>query len=416
MAGRTPQLRASRRQVRSLVVRPRTGQGAGHDGLGPDVDGHAAGGVGDGVHRVADAEILAVEPLGVADAALGGLGDLGHGGHRLHRVLAHGGLPGEHDGTGSVVDGVGHVGDLRPGGPGVLDHGLQHLRGGDDPLAQKTALGNQPLLDGGQLLKGHLHPQVTPADHDALAGLTDLLDVVDAGLIFDLGDEADVVRLVLAEEVVDVLQVLPPGDEGAGDEVHVVLDAEEDVLLVLLAEIGLAEDLVGEAHALVVGGLAPHQHPAHRVGGGELLHLKGEKTVVEENPVSHRQVLHHAGIAYRHTLLIAYDLLRGEGEPVPLPEGDLSLFKGADAVLGALGVQHDGDGKLQLLPHGLDEVNLLLVLGVGAVGKIQPGHIHARQAHGGEGLLVLTGGADGADDFCLAHNVLLFTKVMPCGN
>ncbi|MFR4758475.1 MAG: hypothetical protein ACLT9P_10695 [Evtepia gabavorous] len=66
-------------------------------------------------------------PAKVVDVRLSPAGNGRHGLHRLHRVPASGGLPGEHDGGGAVIDSVGHVGDLRPGGPGVLAIMVQHL-------------------------------------------------------------------------------------------------------------------------------------------------------------------------------------------------------------------------------------------------------------------------------------------------
>lgn len=80
----------------------------------------------------------------------------------------------------------------------------------------------------------------------------DLLDVVDAGLILDLGDDGDVLAAVGAQEGVEVGQVLLARHEGRGHEVHVVFDAEEQVALVLLAQKRLLEHLVREAHALAV--------------------------------------------------------------------------------------------------------------------------------------------------------------------
>ena len=73
--------------------------------------------------------------------ALGFDDDAGHHGDRFNRVLAHGRFAGEHDGVGAVVNGVGHVGDLGARGARVLDHRLEHLRGGDDRLADTRRRG-----------------------------------------------------------------------------------------------------------------------------------------------------------------------------------------------------------------------------------------------------------------------------------
>ena len=86
---------------------------------------------------------------------------------------------------------------------------------------------------------------------------------------------------------------------------------------------------------------------------------------------------------------------------------DLAVFEGTDPVLGALGIQQDGNGQIQLGADLFDEVDLLLLLLMGAVGEIQPGHIHARQAHLLQSLLILGSRTDGANNFCFPHKASL---------
>ncbi len=102
-------------------------------------------------------------PAKVVDVRLSPAGNGRHGLHRLHGVLAGSGLAGEHDGGGAVVDGVGHVGDLGPGGPGVGDHAVQHLGGGDHVLSVPQGIGNDVLLNDGNLGEVDLHPHVPRA-------------------------------------------------------------------------------------------------------------------------------------------------------------------------------------------------------------------------------------------------------------
>ena len=54
----------------------------------------------------------------------------------LHREAAGSSLSREHDTVGAIQHSIGHIGRLCPGGPGILDHALQHLRGCDDRLAR----------------------------------------------------------------------------------------------------------------------------------------------------------------------------------------------------------------------------------------------------------------------------------------
>ena len=123
--------------------RSHTRQRAGNDGLGIDVDSHTAGGVRDRVGHIADLEIEGIEALLIVDARLGGLGDLCHCCYRLNGVLTCRGLAREHYRAGAVINGVGDVGYLGSRGSGVGDHRLEHLGGGDNALAEHTALGDE---------------------------------------------------------------------------------------------------------------------------------------------------------------------------------------------------------------------------------------------------------------------------------
>ena len=104
----------------------------------------------------------------------------------------------------------------------------------------------------GSSVNGTSTPRSPRRDHDALADLADLLDIVDARPVFDFGDDVDVAAAVGAEKVLEVQNILLPGDKRRGDEVYAVFDAEQQIVFVLFAEIGLLEDLVGKAHALAV--------------------------------------------------------------------------------------------------------------------------------------------------------------------
>ena len=217
--------------------------------------GGGAGGVGDGVGHVEGhvGVVPGVEALDVVDALLGLFGDAHHGLQGLYRVLARGGLAGEHDAAGAVVNGVGHVGGLGPGGTGVLHHGVQHLGGGDHLLARQIRLLDQFLLQHGHVLQGDLHAHVAPGHHDAVHHPEDLVDVLHALHVLNLGDDVHGVAVVLFQNVADLQDVLGGAGKGGGDVVEAVFDAEDDVGAVLLADKGHGQLGAGHVDALVVG-------------------------------------------------------------------------------------------------------------------------------------------------------------------
>ena len=381
------------------------GYGAHGDGLCMQVDGHAAHAVRDGVHGVLNGEFRLAEALFIVDVLLGLLGDAGHGLKREYGIFARGRLAGEHDGTGAVVDGVGHVGGLRAGGPGIVNHGFQHLCRGDHPLAQHAALCDQLFLDGGEVFKGDLHAHVAAADHDAGAGLTDFLDVLNARAVFNLGDQFHAIAASLVQYGLNVQQILLAGDEGAGDEIHAVLHAEEDVLPILLAHIGLREELSGKVHALAVGEHAAVDHRAVDVRVRHGFHPEGQQAVVHQYHIARLHALGQALEVHRDAAFVSRHVQGGKCKAAALLQRNAPLRKGADAVLRAFGVQHDGHGQIQTLAHALDALDAFQMLRMGAVGKVQAGDVHAGLAELGQDFLALAGGADGTDDLGLTHSI-----------
>ena len=85
-------------------------------------------------------------------------------------------------------------------------------------------------------------------------------------------------------------------------------------------------------------------------------------------------------------------------------EENRAILKGFDAVFGALGVQHNGDGQIQVGTHLFHQVDAVLVILIGAVGEIQTRHVHTGLAQADHHLFRVGGRADGADNFGFSHS------------
>src|SRR6184192_1210217 len=96
---------------------------------------------------------------GFPDVALRFFDDARHDGHRLARILAAGSFGGKHDGVSAVEDGISHVAGFGASGPGILDHGFQHLGGGDHRLAPHRGPPDDVLLDDGTFSGGISTPR-----------------------------------------------------------------------------------------------------------------------------------------------------------------------------------------------------------------------------------------------------------------
>ena len=319
-------------------------------------------------------------------------------------VCAGGGLAGEHDAAGAVKDGVGHVGHLGAGGPGVADHGVQHLGGGDDVLACPDGGLDHPLLEDGHLVGGDLHAQIAPGNHDAVGGGDDAVQIVHALPVLDFGDDADGLSAALVEESADLRHVGGPADEGGGDEVKVVLHGEAQVVPVPVGEGGQGDGHAGDVDALVVGEDAASDDGAVDVVAAHLRHLQLHKAVVDEHPAARLQLVAEVDVGDGNTGPVAGHVVGGEGEGRACRQRHRAVREGTDADLRAFGVQNGGHRAAQIVPDALKAGEHGQMRFVSAVGEVEPGGVHAGQNELFHGGLVARGGAEGADDFCFSHN------------
>ena len=94
------------------------------------------------------------------------------------------------------------------------------------------------------------------------------------------GDKVNVGRAVFFQEVSYVENILRLGYEGAGNEVHLLFDAEDKVFLVLFGEVDELELLFGEEHALSARKLASDKNLAKNFGLRDFNDLEYHESVV----------------------------------------------------------------------------------------------------------------------------------------
>ena len=322
---------------------------------------------------------MAAAPVLAVGVAVGGLGDPTHDADRLHGVVTAGRLAREHYGVGPVVDRVGHVGDLGACRPRTFLHGVQHLGGRDREPIVEVGLANDLLLERGHVPKRRLDREVSARDHDSVEGLHDLLEALDGLGLLDLGDQAGLVGVGLGG-LVDLEHVVLVADEGQGHVVDLVLQAPDQVLVVLLGHRGHVEARVGEVDPLAlleqssVDDFAIQGHLALI----DLEDLELDQAVVEEDPVADLGVgrerlqggpdhvrVRALGEACHDLDLLALDEVDG-------PVGEI---RGPD--LGAAEVLEDRDRAPELLLDLADPLEDLEVTLVVAVAEVQPAHVHS---------------------------------------
>ena len=304
-------------------------------------------------------------------------GDAGHRLDRLHGEVAHSGLVAQHHSIDALVDGAGHIAHLGPRRTRIAHHRIEHLRGDDH-----GALGGDALLDDAPLRVGNhlgrqLHAQVAARHHDAVRRLDDLVDAVEALLIFDLRDDLDGAS-VRIEDLLHGRDIAGATHERVGDEVDVVRHGPLDEPAVLLGDRRQVD-----RHARNVDALARTQRAAGRELAKQLLgallhdaelqfavgdeHTRPDGDVADDARDVHVDRL--ARGAHRAVRTADRDLVAG-------PELDrlaARVVERRDANFGPLRIDHDRNRRIDAV-HRLDDMRGTLF---GHMRRVDADDVHA---------------------------------------
>ena len=310
------------------------------------------------------------------DSALSLHGNLAHGLHSLHRIVTAGSLAAEHDGISAVKYGIGNVRNLGTGRTRIVGHGLQHLGGHDNQLASPVALADDFLLEEWHILRRNLYAQVATGYHDAVSSLDDGIDILHALQVLNLGNNIHA-ALVLLDELPDFLYIAGTLNEGSSHIVHVILDAEDNILLILLGNRWQAYGYARSCYALLGAHRAAVQDLRHDILALDFLYGQAYQTIGQQDGVARLYFLVQILVADRGMMLITRGICIGQDELLALGQLNLAVLELAQAHLRPLGVQqqcHDAIGMACRIAHHLDASCMLRMV---SVGEIKAGTVHA---------------------------------------
>ena len=156
------------------------------------------------------------------------------------------------------------------------------MRGDDDRLALGQAQIRRSALHERQDVVVDLDAQVAAGDHHRVGGLDDALQVAQAALVLDLGDDARL-GAEAVEQRPQHQHVVAPADERERDEVDARVDAGADVALVLLGERRQVDVDAGQVDVPARAELARREHAAADVRRVLLDHFQPDQAAVDQD-------------------------------------------------------------------------------------------------------------------------------------
>ena len=182
----------------------------------------------------------------------------------------------------------------------------------------------------------------------------------------------------------------------------------------------------GDIDALLGLDLAAVEHFADDVGVRDALDGQLDEAVVQHDGAALVDVLGQVFVGDGADLLGALHIAGGQGEGLTGFQHLNAVLELLQADLGAFGVQQGSNGLVQLSADSLQHIQTALVLLIGAVGKVEAGHVHAVGDQLAQDAVLIGRRAKGADDLRFSHkytsNSLFFSSMMgaqvpdmPCG-
>ena len=284
-----------------------------------------------------------------------------------------------------------------------MDHGVQHLGGNDDGFAHFAAFFNHLFLNIGNLSGGDFHAKVAAGNHNAVGGAGDFVKVINALLVFDFCDNANMLSAAAIEAGANFRHIGGGADKGCGDIVKTLLHGEAQVGFILFGERGKRNGGSGNVDGLVIGKSASVFNAANDGGSIYALHLEGDKAIVHKYGASQVNILGETGISDGYLLGGSLHLVGAESEALSCLELDSAFGEGLYADFRAFGVQNDGGGKTGFRHGGAKLFQSGKLAFMAAVGEVEAGAVHAKTQQAGNGLYGVNGGTKCADNFSFTH-------------
>ena len=205
---------------------------------------------------------------------------------------------------------------------------------------------------------------------------------------------------VLGDQVADLLHVSRALDEGCRNEVHVVLDAEDDVALVLLGDGGQAQLDAGRCDALARGHRTAVLDGGDDVLAAHLIDNELDESVGEQELVARLDLTVEHLVVDADVRLIARRIVVREREFVALLKVYLAGGEFAEAHLRPLGVEDQRDHLPRALRSGAYLLDALHVLRMRTVGEVEACAVHPVLDECIDDAVRIRGRTLCADNFC----------------
>ena len=179
---------------------------------------------------------------------------------------------------------------------------MQHLCCYDYRFLRLHTLRDDAALDARNSLDWHLDTQVTTGNHDTIAGINNLVNIIYTFLIFNLRDNLDI-TVVSVQDILNCLHIGCIAHKRVSDEINIQLDSKFNIPAVFLCQCRQVDMLSRHIHALVSPehSLVLNLGNQHRTLAVYNLHI--EFTIIEEQIITYLNIGCDVRIAHIHNIM-----------------------------------------------------------------------------------------------------------------
>ena len=179
--------------------------------------------------------------------------------------------------------------------------------------------------------------------------------------------------------MLDQLDVLRGADKRYGDCIHVTLQREFKIALVLLRQRGHAYRDPRQIDPLILAKHTSIDHFADHIGILDLAHPQFNQTIREQEARALLEVLRQCLEGGANKVRCSNYVSRGDHQHLPRPQQDGDfVLESPGADLWTLKIAHDADPLALLHGHRADHLDQFQLLGVCSMREVETGHIKAR--------------------------------------
>ncbi|CSQ32917.1 Uncharacterised protein [Shigella sonnei] len=327
--------------------------------------------------------VVIVELETAVHHAVGTFADGRHDRNRFQRVFTFCGFTRQHHCVSTVEDGVCNVTGFCASRAWVFDHGIQHLGRSDNDFTCTDTFFDHHLLGEDNFFYRNFYTQVATRNHDAVRGFEDFVEVVEAFLVFDFGDDVDVFAAVRFQVLTDFDNVRTLTNKGSSNKVYALFATKDQVLFVFFSQCWQGNGNARQVHTFVFAQVAVVQHFTDNFVTFNGSNFHTDQTIVNQYGVANRQVSSETFIRYRNHFAVADNrFISGESKGLTrFQRNVVTAFQFHGADFRTFGIKQDSGGFTSFAHHVAQILNALTVFCIVTMREVQTHNVHASVQH-----------------------------------